>query len=100
MLQNYVHVIVIKLFYRKETMSDRMPKIDLSKLSKTDLDFIRHVEKQNLERVQKLKLLRRKNLITGGLLGAFVFGIYGYTMYAVKQESFLDDFDEPLKTTQ
>nr|CAH7720387.1 unnamed protein product [Callosobruchus chinensis] len=77
-----------------------MPKIDVNKLRHSDVEFIREIEKKNFERVQKLKLIRRKNLITGVLLGAGVLGIYGYSMYAVKQESFLDDFDEPEKTTQ
>lgn len=35
-------------------------------------------------------------LITGIALGISVFGIYGYSMYAVKQEKFLDDFEIPL----
>lgn len=79
------------------TDSDRMTKIDLSKLRKVDLDFIKQIEKQNLERVQKLKRLRRNNIITGCLVGAGVLSIYGYTIWAVRQESFLDDFDEPAK---
>lgn len=77
--------------------SDRMPKIDLSKLKQSDLDFIKAFEKQNLERVQKLKRIRRNNIITGSLLGLGVFGVYFYSMWAVHQESFLDDFDEPVK---
>lgn len=77
--------------------SDRMPKIDLSKLKQSDIDFIKSFEKQNFERVQKLKKIRRNNLITGSLLGLGVFGIYFYSMWAVRQESFLDDFDEPAK---
>lgn len=82
-------------------MSDRMQKIkDFSKLKTTELDFIKEIERQNLERVTKLKLIRRNNLITGSLLGVGVLAIYGYSMYAVKQESFLDDFEEPQKTTQ
>ncbi|XP_072397760.1 cytochrome c oxidase assembly factor 3, mitochondrial [Diabrotica undecimpunctata] len=81
-------------------MSDRMPKIDLSKIKKTDLDFIKQIEKQNQERVLKLKKLRRTNLLTAGFLTAGIISIYGYSMYAVRQESFLDDFDEPAKTTQ
>lgn len=79
---------------------DRMPKIDLTKLKQTDLDFMRFIEKQNRERVEKLKRLRRNNLITAGLLGCGVFSIYFYSMFAVKQETFLDDFDEPVKTLE
>lgn len=81
-------------------MSDRMPRIDLSKLKQSDLTFIKEVEKKNFERVQKLKRIRKNNLITAALLGVGVLGIYGYTMYAVRQESFLDDFVEPAKTTE
>ncbi|CAH0546466.1 unnamed protein product [Brassicogethes aeneus] len=82
------------------SQSDRMPKIDLSKLNKTELNFIKNIEEKNRVRVEKLKKLRRNNLITAGILGAGILGIYGYSMYAVKQENFLDDFDEPAKTTQ
>lgn len=81
-------------------MSDRMPKIDLSKLKPTDINFIKEIERQNFERVQKLKRIKKNNLITAGLLGIGVLSIYGYSMYAVRQESFLDDFDEPAKTTE
>lgn len=77
--------------------SDRMPKIDFSKLKQSDIEFIRQIEKQNYERVQKLKRIRRNNVITGCLLGLGVTSIYLYSMWAVKQENFLDDFDEPAK---
>lgn len=33
----------------------------------------------------------------GLALGFSVLSIYGYSMYAVKQEKFLDDFEEPAK---
>ncbi|XP_074028622.1 coiled-coil domain containing 56 [Leptinotarsa decemlineata] len=79
---------------------DHMPKVDISKLRQRELHFIKEVEAKNLERVQKLTALRRKNLITGLLLGVGVLGIYGYSMYAVKQETFLDDFEEPAKVHQ
>lgn len=82
-------------------MSDRMQKVqDVTKLKPTELEFIREIERQNLERVAKLKRVRRNNIITGSLLGIGVLAIYGYSMYAVKQETFLDDFEEPKKTTQ
>lgn len=76
---------------------DRMPKIDLGKLRQVDLDFIKQIEKQNFERVQRLKRIRRKNILTGCLIGVGVLSIYGYSIWAVRQESFLDDFDEPAK---
>lgn len=80
-----------------ESDRDRATKIDFSKLRKAELDFIKAIEKENFERVQKLKRIRKTNLITGCLVGAGVLSIYGYTIWAVRQESFLDDFDEPPK---
>lgn len=75
--------------------SERMPKIDLNKLKQTDIDFMKYVEQQNLERVRKLQALRRNNIIVGSLLGTAVLGIYAYSIFSVKQENFLDDFDVP-----
>lgn len=77
-----------------------MPKIDISKLKQADLDFMKYIEQQNRERVLKLTRIRRNNIFTGCLLGLSVLGIYGYTILSVKQESFLDDFEEPAKTIE
>lgn len=81
-------------------MSDRMPKVDPTKLRPSDLSHIKEIERLNLERVRKLQIIRQRNLITAGVLGTLVIGIYGYSIYAVKQEDFLDDLNEPTKTTQ
>lgn len=67
------------------------------KLKKSEIDFMRLIEQQNLQRVQKLQRQRRNNKITALALGGSVLGIYLYSMYSVKQERFLDDFEEPLK---
>ncbi|XP_063931013.1 cytochrome c oxidase assembly factor 3, mitochondrial [Zophobas morio] len=80
--------------------SERMPKIDPTKLKQSEIDLIKIVERQNLERVRQLKALRRRNLLTVGLLGTAVLGIYGYSIYSVRQESFLDDFEIPATTTE
>lgn len=84
--------------------SDKMPKVDLEKdkkrISPSMFEYMQLIEKQNIERVQKLKHMRRNNLITGCLLGTGVLGIYFYSMYAVQQEKFLDDFNEPEKSSQ
>lgn len=69
-------------------------------ISKAMKDYMKLIEKQNLERVQKLRKTRRNNLITAGILGAAVTGIYFYSMLSVKQETFLDDFEEPKKISQ
>lgn len=78
-----------------------MPKVNLSrdapKITVSDLHYMRQVEIANLERVNRLKKVRSNNRLMGSCLTAFALAIYGYTIYAVKQEKFLDDFDEPEK---
>jgi len=79
--------------------SDHMPKVDLAKdsdkINKFQLDLMKKVERQNLERAQKLRKVRARSRGTlfAGL--AAVIGIYTYTLVAVKQETFLDDFNVP-----
>lgn len=76
---------------------NQMPKLNLErdgqKLSQSQLFYMRLVEQQNMERVAKLAKLRKNNILTGALLGIGVLGIYGYSIYAVKQEKFLDELD-------
>lgn len=78
-----------------------MPKVDLkkdsAKIKNIHFSLMNEIEKQNSERVKRLVKLRRSNRILGCLLGGAVFSIYFYTIYSVKQERFLDDFDEPEK---
>jgi multisubunit Na+/H+ antiporter MnhB subunit len=78
---------------------DVMPKVDFKKDKPTEaqLQYIKLIELKNRERVEKLRKLRTRNLWTAGLLGGAVLGIYGYSMFAVRQESFLDDFNEPAR---
>lgn len=77
--------------------NQRKIKYAEGKIDKAQLEFMRIIEEQNLQRVTKLKKLRRNNLITAGVLGASVLGIYAYSMFSVHQERFLDDFEEPKK---
>jgi len=76
---------------------NHMPKLDVVKdklkLSQSQLDYMRILEQQNIERVAKLKRLRRNNLLTGVGLIASVVSIYAYSIIAVKQEKFLDELD-------
>lgn len=83
--------------------NEQMPKVDLVKdkanISRTTVDYMKIVEKENLRRVRELQKLRQRNVRTGLMLGAGVLGIYLYTIFAVRQEKFLDDFDEPATTS-
>lgn len=67
------------------------------KLSQTQLKFMQLVEEENLKRAKQLKNIRVRNRWIGLGCAAAVLGIYSYTIYSIKQEKFLDDFDEPEK---
>lgn len=75
----------------------QMPKLNLERdsqsLSKAQLDYMRLVESQNLERVVKLARMKRNNIIVGSVLGLGALAIYGYSIYSVKQEKFLDELE-------
>ena len=69
-------------------------------LKKAELEFMKIIEQKNRERVDKLQAIAKKNRILGATIGAGVVGIYLYSIFAVKQETFLDDFNEPAKVQQ
>lgn len=70
---------------------------DGPKLTASQIAFMKLTEQENLKRVKKLELMKRRNWVTGWTLGFCVLGIYGYTILSIKQEKFLDDFNEPEK---
>ncbi|XP_076340492.1 coiled-coil domain containing 56 [Tachypleus tridentatus] len=76
-----------------------MPKVNIDKdipeSKKAQIDYMRKIEKENLERVRGLQKIRRRNIYTGFFLGGAVLGIYLYSILAVKQEKFLDELDDP-----
>ena len=78
---------------------DRMPKVDLKKdqLTGFQKEYMQRVQEQNLERAKKWSGIRRNNRYVGIGLGCLAISIYGYSMWAIKQEKFLDDFEEPEK---
>lgn len=77
----------------------KLPKIDplhgRQGVHGSTRDYINLIEKQNQHRVTQLLQQRRRARLTGLSLFGLVIGIYTYTIYAVKQERFLDDFEEP-----
>jgi len=74
-------------------------KIDLSKdidkLSPDQKIYIQKLVEKNTERFTIQQRLRRHYNVTGLILTSFVLSIYAYTLYSIKQEKFLDDFDVP-----
>jgi len=73
---------------------------ELKKMKQSDQFYILRMEAFNQERVRKLTLMRRRNFLIGVGVAAGVLGIYSYTMGAVKQEGFLDDFEAPVPPSQ
>ncbi|XP_076379874.1 cytochrome c oxidase assembly factor 3, mitochondrial-like [Megalopta genalis] len=75
--------------------SDVMPKVDFKKLKPVDLMHLKQAEQINLARASRHRELRWKTSLLGISLALGVIGIYVYTIKSVKQETFLDDFNEP-----
>jgi len=50
-------------------------KKEFQKMSASDQHYIKKVKKMNLDRAKDIKLLRNRNKITGGIIGALVVGI-------------------------
>jgi hypothetical protein len=57
--------------------------------------YAQRIDNLQREHSEKLETTRRRHLICGAILGAFVIGVYAYTMLAIRQEKFLDDFNVP-----
>lgn len=76
-----------------------MPKVNFTtdKVSRVARVHIEEVERYNLTRAARFKVVRKRNIIGGWLLGLTVIGIYSYTLIAIKQEKFLDDLTVPEK---
>lgn len=81
-----------------------MPKVDLlkdaGKLKFTDIIYMKRLEEHNQQRAKKVLEYRKSNNRLAFALIFGVIGIYTYTIYSVKQEKFLDDFEEPQKTIE
>jgi hypothetical protein len=81
-----------------EPKAQAMPKVDMVKdakfLSQAELDYMRLAQQQNVDRVNRLKKMRRNNLMTAGVLAVSTFAIFGYSMWSVGSEKFLDEFEK------
>jgi len=64
-------------------------------LGRLQMDFVRKAEKRNKERANFHRFFRRKDWMIASFCVCVVIGIYSYTIFAIKQEKFLDDFDMP-----
>ncbi|XP_077590852.1 cytochrome C oxidase assembly factor 3b [Stigmatopora nigra] len=68
-----------------------MPEEEATRSTKQVLN----AERQRLDYWKKnASRIRSKNLVTGLCIGAFVIGMFGYTIMSVKQERILDEIDD------
>ncbi|KJH52051.1 hypothetical protein DICVIV_01752 [Dictyocaulus viviparus] len=89
------HQLLLTLI-RKQEDSEMLETIDIEDLPRAQKRFAKQFEKVNEERVKEIFVRNYKNQIGFGLLICVVVGIYYYTIYAVKQETFLEEIDEEL----
>lgn len=78
---------------------DYLKKIDLNtemkNFSPVQQMYFRKLIERNAIRARREQRARNHFRISGLILFTIVFSVYGYTMLAIKQEKFLDDFDTP-----
>lgn len=64
-------------------------------LGRMQMDFVKKAEAASAQRAAMHKKYRRKDWTIAGICFGFALSVYAYTIYAIKQERFLDDFDMP-----
>ncbi|CAP32181.1 Protein CBG13442 [Caenorhabditis briggsae] len=80
----------------KKKDDDMLETIDIEDLPRPQKRFAKQFEKVNQERVKEIFAKNYKNHISFAVLIGLVVGIYWYTMYSVKQETFLEEIDEEM----
>ena len=65
------------------------------KLGDIQMAFVKKAESTNKERASRHIFFRRKDWRIAGACFTIAISIYFYTIYAMKQENFLDDFEMP-----
>lgn len=66
-----------------------------AQLGELKMGLIRKAEKENLKRAKKHVKYRRRDWMIGGICIGIIIGVYSYTIWAMQQETFLDDFEVP-----
>ena len=65
------------------------------KLGQIQMAYVKKAELRNKERANTHVFYRRKDWMIGMTCITIAISIYCYTIYAMKQETFLDDFEMP-----
>lgn len=82
---------------KTETMKQvEVDEVDVQKrLGNINMDFVRKAERKNKERAKMHTFFRRTDWVIATFCFGLVISIYSYTMFAIRQEKFLDDFEMP-----
>ena len=65
------------------------------KLGDIQMAFVKKAETRNKERASRHVFYRKKDWMIGMTCITIAISIYAYTIFAMKQETFLDDFEMP-----
>uniref|UniRef100_A0AC35TIJ0 Cytochrome c oxidase assembly factor 3 n=1 Tax=Rhabditophanes sp. KR3021 TaxID=114890 RepID=A0AC35TIJ0_9BILA len=74
--------------------SEMLQRLEITDLPRAQQRFAKQFEKVNDERIKEIFKKNYKNMATMAVLLGVVVSIYFYTIYAVKQETFLEEIDE------
>ncbi|CAJ0962943.1 unnamed protein product, partial [Mesorhabditis belari] len=75
---------------------DMLETVKFEDLPRAQQRFVKQFEKINEERIKDIFKKNYKNIIGMVVLIGVVVSIYYYTMYAVRQETFLEEIDEEM----
>jgi hypothetical protein len=70
--------------------------VDVASLPKAQRRFVQEMQRVNEQRVNKIHRRNRKSHVMFAAIVLLVISIYCYTIYAVKQETFLQEIDEEM----
>lgn len=78
-----------------------MPQVDVDEpnvrrqLGPVQMNFVKQAERDTAKRASRHRMFRRKDWYVAAVCISIAASIYAYTIFAIKQETFLDDFDMP-----
>ncbi|CAI4232768.1 unnamed protein product [Auanema sp. JU1783] len=81
---------------QKKKDDDMLETVDIEDLPRAQKRFAKQFEQVNEQRIKEIFAKNYKNHIAFSALILLVVGIYYYTIYAVKQETFLEEIDEEM----
>lgn len=85
----------------KMAKAQRMPQVEVDevdvkqKLGDIQMAFVKKAESRNKVRASRHVFYRKKDWVIGSVCICIALSIYAYTIFAMKQETFLDDFEMP-----